>query len=47
MLVRPGADGRTAVPGTLVPVRLTGASAYDLEGEVVGIEAMVGASRQP
>jgi len=47
VLVRPGADGRTAVPGTLVPVRLTGASAYDLEGEVVGIEAMVGASRQP
>ena len=45
VLVRPGPDGRTAAPGTMVPVRLTGASAYDLEGEVVGIEAMVGASR--
>ena len=44
--VRPATDGRTGTPGTLVPVRITGADVYDLEGEVVGVEAMVGAARQ-
>jgi ribosomal protein S12 methylthiotransferase len=45
--VRPSADGRIASAGSMVPVRITGASIYDLEGELVGVEAMVGAVRQP
>jgi ribosomal protein S12 methylthiotransferase len=39
--VRPGVNGATATPGTMVPVLITGASEYDLEGEVVGVGAMV------
>jgi ribosomal protein S12 methylthiotransferase len=47
--VKPGEGGLCAAPGTMVPVRITGADVYDLEGEVVGARAMVGqaqASRQ-
>ncbi len=40
--VRPGAGGLCAAPGTLVPVRLTAANLYDLEGEMVGAREMVG-----
>ncbi|MFM7676536.1 MAG: TRAM domain-containing protein, partial [Synechococcus sp.] len=40
--VRPGEGGLCAAPGTMVPVRITGADVYDLEGEVVGARAMVG-----
>ena len=29
----------------MVPVRITGSDVYDLQGEVVGIEAMVDAVR--
>jgi len=39
--VRPGEGGLSAAPGTLVPVRLTAAHTYDLEGVVVGAKAMV------
>ncbi|MEB3255046.1 MAG: 30S ribosomal protein S12 methylthiotransferase RimO [Synechococcaceae cyanobacterium] len=39
--VRPGEGGLCAAPGTMVPVRITGADTYDLHGEVVGIAAMV------
>ena len=39
--VRPGVGGLSAAPGTMVTVRLTGASPYDLEGEVVGARALV------
>ena len=39
--VRPGAGGLSAAPGTMVPVRITGADTYDLQGEVVGAAAMV------
>ena len=30
-----------AAPGTMVPVRITAADTYDLQGEVVGAEAMI------
>jgi len=39
--IHPGSNGGSAAPGTMVPVRITAASVYDLEGEVVGIEAML------
>ncbi|MCX5950660.1 MAG: 30S ribosomal protein S12 methylthiotransferase RimO [Cyanobacteria bacterium] len=39
--VRPGVGGLSAAPGTMVTVRITGASPYDLEGEVVGARALV------
>jgi ribosomal protein S12 methylthiotransferase len=39
--VRPGAGGLSAAPGTMVPVRITAADTYDLQGEVVGAAAMV------
>jgi ribosomal protein S12 methylthiotransferase len=39
--VRPGAGGLCAAPGTMVPVRITAADTYDLEGEVVGAAAIV------
>ena len=39
--IHPGNNGVSAAPGTMVPVRITAASVYDLEGEVVGIEAML------
>jgi ribosomal protein S12 methylthiotransferase len=43
--VRPGAGGLCAAPGTMVPVRITGADTYDLEGEVVGAAALVADQR--
>ncbi|MFM7362108.1 MAG: 30S ribosomal protein S12 methylthiotransferase RimO [Cyanobium sp.] len=39
--VSPGAGGLCAAPGTMVPVRITAADTYDLEGEVVGAAAIV------
>ena len=39
--VQPGEGGLSAAPGTLVPVRITGADTYDLIGTVVGARAMV------
>ncbi|MFN5194295.1 MAG: 30S ribosomal protein S12 methylthiotransferase RimO [Cyanobacteriota bacterium] len=46
VLVSPGPRGLTAAPGTMVPVRITGADTYDLMGEVVGAAAMVADQRQ-
>jgi ribosomal protein S12 methylthiotransferase len=46
VLVSPGPRGLTAAPGTMVPVRITGADTYDLIGEVVGAAAMVADQRQ-
>jgi hypothetical protein len=34
-----------AAPGQLVPVRITAAHLYDLEGELVGAEALVKEAR--
>ncbi|MFM7464806.1 MAG: 30S ribosomal protein S12 methylthiotransferase RimO [Cyanobium sp.] len=49
--VQSGPGGIVAAPGQLVPVRITAAHLYDLEGELVGAEALVqearGASRRP
>jgi ribosomal protein S12 methylthiotransferase len=39
--VSPGAGGLCASPGTMVPVRITASTPYDLQGEVVGARAMV------
>jgi ribosomal protein S12 methylthiotransferase len=39
--VLPGEGGLCAAPGTMVPVRITGADTYDLIGEVVGASEMV------
>ncbi|MCP9825949.1 30S ribosomal protein S12 methylthiotransferase RimO [Synechococcus sp. EJ6-Ellesmere] len=39
--VSPGPGGLCAAPGTMVPVRLTASTPYDLQGEVVGARAMV------
>jgi ribosomal protein S12 methylthiotransferase len=39
--VKAGAGGLCAAPGTMVPVRITAADTYDLQGEVVGAAAMV------
>ena len=39
--VQPGDGGLSAAPGTMVPVRITGADTYDLIGTVVGARAMV------
>ena len=39
--VKPGEGGLTASPGQMVPVRITAAHPYDLEGKVVGTAAMV------
>jgi ribosomal protein S12 methylthiotransferase len=44
--VNPGPGGWLAAPGQLVPVRLTAAHTYDLEGEIVGAEALVRQARQ-
>ena len=43
--IQPGPHGAAAAAGTMVPVRITGSDVYDLQGEVVGIEAMVDAVR--
>ena len=39
--VKPGPGGWVAAPGQLVPVRLTAAHTYDLEGELIGAQALV------
>ncbi len=39
--VMPGEGGLCAAPGTMVPVRITAATTYDLVGVVVGAKAMV------
>jgi len=39
--VSAGAGGLCAAPGTMVPVRITAADTYDLQGVVVGAAAMV------
>jgi ribosomal protein S12 methylthiotransferase len=44
--VNPGSGGWLAAPGQLVPVRLTAAHTYDLEGELIGAEALVEKARQ-
>ncbi|MEE2696341.1 MAG: 30S ribosomal protein S12 methylthiotransferase RimO, partial [Cyanobacteriota bacterium] len=43
--IRPGSHGAAASAGTMVPVRITAADIYDLEGEVVGAQEMVDAAR--
>jgi ribosomal protein S12 methylthiotransferase len=43
--VRPGPGGVVAAPGQLVPVRITAAHTYDLEGELIGPEALVEEAR--
>jgi ribosomal protein S12 methylthiotransferase len=43
--VLPGDDGRQARPGSIVPVLITGADIYDLNGQIVGARAMVAAAR--
>ncbi|MEC7896068.1 MAG: 30S ribosomal protein S12 methylthiotransferase RimO [Cyanobacteriota bacterium] len=43
--VHPRADGLQAAPGTMVPVRITGADIYDLTGEIVGATEMVASAR--
>lgn len=37
----PGPGGLCAAPGTLVPVRITAADVYDLQGEVVSANALI------
>ncbi|MEI6030060.1 MAG: 30S ribosomal protein S12 methylthiotransferase RimO [Synechococcaceae cyanobacterium ELA739] len=44
--VQPGIGGLCAAPGTMVPVRILSADAYDLQGEVVGAAAMVHRAQQ-
>jgi ribosomal protein S12 methylthiotransferase len=44
--VNPGSGGWIAAPGQMVPVLLTAAHTYDLEGEIVGAEALVRQVRQ-
>ena len=43
--VQPRADGMQAGPGTMIPVRITGADIYDLTGEIVGATEMVASAR--
>ena len=43
--VQPRTDGLQAAPGTMVPVRITGADIYDLTGEIVGATEMVASAR--
>ncbi|MFM9088247.1 MAG: 30S ribosomal protein S12 methylthiotransferase RimO [Cyanobium sp.] len=43
--VRSGPGGLVAAPGQLVPVRITAAHPYDLEGELSGAEALVAEAR--
>ena len=43
--VQPRSDGLQAGPGTMVPVRITGADIYDLSGEIVGAAEMVASAR--
>ena len=43
--VFPGDDGRQVRPGAMVPVQITGADIYDLNGQIVGARAMVAAIR--
>jgi ribosomal protein S12 methylthiotransferase len=45
--VQPGPGGMVAAPGQLVPVRITAAHTYDLEGELVGAQALVAEARSP
>jgi ribosomal protein S12 methylthiotransferase len=44
--VNPGPGGVVATPGQLVPVRLTAAHTYDLEGELMGAGDLLAAVRQ-
>ena len=44
--VNPGPGGLIASPGQLVPVRLTAAHTYDLEGELIGARGLVDSARQ-
>ncbi|MEB3325825.1 MAG: 30S ribosomal protein S12 methylthiotransferase RimO [Cyanobacteriota bacterium] len=44
--VHPGPGGVVAAPGQLVPVRITAAHTYDLEGELIGAEALVEEARR-
>ena len=44
--VNPGPGGWLASPGQLVPVRLTAAHTYDLEGDLIGAEELVRQARQ-
>jgi ribosomal protein S12 methylthiotransferase len=44
--VNPGPGGWGASPGQLVPVRLTAAHPYDLEGELVGAQGLVQHARE-
>jgi ribosomal protein S12 methylthiotransferase len=44
--VNPGPGGWLASPGQLVPVRLTAAHTYDLEGDLIGAEELVRQVRQ-
>tara|TARA_B100000073_G_scaffold82699_1_gene63331 strand:+ start:56 stop:1426 length:1371 start_codon:yes stop_codon:yes gene_type:complete len=43
--VQPRADGLQAAPGTMVPVRITGADIYDLTGDIVGATELVASAR--
>ena len=43
--VSPGKGHLQAMPGTMQPVRITGADIYDLDGELIGAQAMVTAAR--
>jgi ribosomal protein S12 methylthiotransferase len=44
--VQPGPGGWLASPGQLVPVRLTAAHTYDLEGELIGADDLVREARE-
>ncbi len=44
--VQPGPGGWLASPGQLVPVRITAAQTYDLEGELIGADDLVRQARQ-
>ncbi|MFN7678057.1 MAG: 30S ribosomal protein S12 methylthiotransferase RimO [Cyanobacteriota bacterium] len=44
--VNPGPGGLVATPGQLVPVRLTAAHIYDLEGELIGARDLLAVVRQ-
>ncbi|MEB3324609.1 MAG: 30S ribosomal protein S12 methylthiotransferase RimO, partial [Cyanobacteriota bacterium] len=43
--VHPSREGVVAAPGQLVPVRITAAHTYDLEGELVGTQGLVDEAR--
>jgi len=44
--VNPGPGGWVAAPGQMVPVRLTAAHTYDLEGDLIGARDLVDVARQ-